>query len=102
MIKLSTQGMWGTSFHDATITTSVNKLVALLGRPQEACNDGEDKVNFCWTCETKEGIVFTIYDWKEYRRLRLDEAIEWHIGTVESRDSLRALEQLERALYENC
>jgi hypothetical protein len=43
-------------------------------------NTGEDKVNFEWEMETEEGEVFCIYDWKEYRPLKLDEYVIWHIG----------------------
>ena len=24
--------------------------------------------------------MFTIYDWKEYHELDMDESVEWHIG----------------------
>jgi hypothetical protein len=25
-------------------------------------------------------VPFTIYDWKEYRTLKMNEKVEWHIG----------------------
>jgi hypothetical protein len=52
----------------------------VLGEPECAINDGEDKVNFEWEMETDDGDVFTVYDWKEYRSLNENEMIEWHIG----------------------
>ena len=70
----------GTSFHDTVFTASVNDLIAILGEPTVEENTGEDKVNFEWICETEAGEVFTVYDWKEYRRIRKDEPIEWHVG----------------------
>ena len=70
----------GTSFYDVTFKASVNKLISIIGEPTIEDNTGEDKVNFDWYMETDEGDVFTIYDWKEYRELDLDETIEWHIG----------------------
>lgn len=80
-MKLSNQNQSGTSFQDVTITTTVKKLIEKIGEPQYKQNSGEDKVNFEWVCETKDGTVFTIYDWKEYRELILDETIEFHIGS---------------------
>ena len=70
----------GTSFYDVTFKASVNKLISIIGEPTMEDNTGEDKVNFDWHMETDNGDVFTIYDWKEYRELDLDETIEWHIG----------------------
>lgn len=80
MEKSTNQDTSGTSFHMTVIVTSVNELISALGEPQYAANDGNDKVNFEWHCQTDEGDVFTIYDWKEYRSISNDEQIEWHIG----------------------
>lgn len=99
MAKLSTQEPWGTSFHMQTITCSYNELVKALGQPQVEDNTGQDKVNFEWICETKNGTIFTIYDWKEYRRIRLDEEIEWHIGGMSSLDTIKARQELEALIY---
>jgi hypothetical protein len=96
MAKLTDKSASGTSFHDVTITFSVNFLTQLLGPPQMAWNDGTDKVNFEWICETKDGDVFTIYDWKEYRKLGLDEIIEWHIGSHEYTVSVDAKHEILR------
>ena len=70
----------GTSFHNITITTSVNELIRVLGEPEYSGNDGEDKINFLWECERENGDVITIYDWKEYRSLDINEEIEFHLG----------------------
>jgi hypothetical protein len=80
MAKLTNRSSNRTSFHDTVIKTTVNKLTKALGEAQIIGNDGKDKVNFDWTCETKEGKIFTIYDWKEYRSIDLDEVIDFHIG----------------------
>jgi hypothetical protein len=66
-------------FYNSVITASVNQLTSLLGVPQYESNDGQDKVNFEWECQTEYGI-FTIYDWKEYYAISKEEKIEWHIG----------------------
>lgn len=70
----------GTSWHGAIVKASVNELTGILDNPSCVRNDGEDKTNFEWWMSTANGDVFTIYDWKEYRVLDLDEPIEWHIG----------------------
>jgi hypothetical protein len=87
----------GTSFHDVTIKTSVNELTRVLGEPTYQTNDGEDKVNFEWVCETIDGDVVTIYDWKEYRSIDENEEIEFHLGghslihTLDGKDELLRL-----------
>jgi hypothetical protein len=70
----------GTSWHGAVVKASVRELTDILGEPSCATNDGADKTNFEWCMQTMDGDVFTVYDWKEYRVLDLDETIEWHIG----------------------
>ena len=79
MAKLSNKNA-STSFHFITIRTTVNKLTEVLGEAQIIDNTGDDKVNFDWNCETEDGDVFTIYDWKEYRPIGSNEMIEFHIG----------------------
>jgi hypothetical protein len=79
MAKLSNKNA-STSFHSITIRTTVNKLTNVLGEAQIIDNSGDDKVNFDWNCETEDGDVFTIYDWKEYRPIGLNEMIDFHIG----------------------
>ena len=80
MAKLSFKSASGTSFHDTVIVCSYNQLAQAIGEPQYSENTGEDKVNFDWTCELTDGRVFTIYDWKEYRPIKPNEQIAWHIG----------------------
>lgn len=80
MAQKSTQSASGTSFHGDTVRASVNDFIKMFGDPNYEDNTGSDKVNFEWVCETESGDVFTIYDWKEYRRLDQEEVIEWHIG----------------------
>ena len=70
----------GTSFHGVTLTVTPQKLIDVLGEPDFFDNDGHDKVNMEYDLETKDEISFTIYDWKEYRPLQMDELIEFHIG----------------------
>jgi hypothetical protein len=88
----------GTSFHDTTFIATVADLRKILGEPQCEQNDGQDKCNFDWTMETEDGTVFTVYDWKEYRKLKEDEDIEWHVGGHSGLDTMKALEEIEEAL----
>ena len=88
----------GTSFHNHTFTATVDDLRNVLGQPKFESNDGEDKNNFDWIMETEDGEVFTVYDWKEYRRLEEDEVIEWHIGGRSGLITEKALLEIRKAL----
>ena len=97
-MKLSDKSAYMTSFHGTVIKTTVNKLIEKVGEPQYNVNNGDDKINFDWICETSLGGVFTIYDWKEYRILDLNEEIEFHIGGRSQHVTERAKEELEKLL----
>ena len=88
----------GTSFHGVTFKASVNQITSSFGEPTIHDNTGEDKTNFEWEMETNEGEVFTIYDWKEYRKLDLNEKIVWHIGSMEALGSKKALKEIMQSL----
>ena len=90
----STEKFGSSSFHGVTIRTTYNKLKKAIGKPQCEYNDGSDKTNFDWSCETKDGTYFTIYDWKEYRKLKLNEYVEFHIGTDKGFESTKAKNEL--------
>ena len=80
MAKHTKQSSSGTSFHSVEFSATPQQLVDLFPDSFRSHNDGEDKTNFDFTLETESGDVFTIYDWKEYRPLEMDEVVEWHIG----------------------
>ena len=80
MAKKTYKSTDGTSFHGITIRATVEQLTKAFGDPTMDSNWGDDKVNFEWEMETEDGEVFTIYDWKYYRPLKLDEYVIWHIG----------------------
>ena len=98
MAKKTYQNTDGTSFHGTTIRASVNQLISAFGDPTMDSNWGDDKVNFEWEMETDEGEVFTIYDWKEGRPLRLDEYVVWHIGAKSKSISNTAEEEILKKL----
>lgn len=93
-MKKSDKSSNGTSFHNTKIKCSVNDLKKVLGEPTDECNDGKYKTNFEWNCENDNGDVVTIYDWKEYRKLDLDEKIEWHLGGNNKTITERGKEEL--------
>jgi hypothetical protein len=88
----------GTSFYDVTIKTSINQLTKVLGEPSIQDNTGEDKVNVEWEVITEDGVVGTIYDWKEYRRLDGDDVVEFHIGGFNKSDTLIIKNELKQLL----
>ena len=98
MAKLTNSSTTSTSYFGQMISSSVSELKEKLGEPQYSGNDGTDKVNFEWECETEEGDVFTIYDWKEYREIDETETIHFHIGSLGAGVSNKALEELKQLL----
>jgi len=87
-----------TSFYDVTIKTSINQLTKVLGEPSIQDNTGEDKVNVEWEVITEDGVVGTIYDWKEYRRLDGDDLVKFHIGGYDKNDTLIVKDKLKQLL----
>ena len=84
-----------TSFHHTILRTSPQRLVSILGNPQHFQNDGTDKTNMVWNCETDNmDIFFTIYDWKEYQPLSMSQTYEFHIGGHGSSDTSEAKREL--------
>jgi hypothetical protein len=87
-----------TSFHGVTIRTTVKALLKVLGEPAWANNTGEDKTNFDWIAETSDGRVVTLYDWKMYRPLRINELVDFHIGGFDLDSTQKAKEELLQQL----
>jgi hypothetical protein len=85
-----------TSFHNHTFRATLKEVMEILGEPVHSDNDGLDKVNFEWDMETESGNVFTVYDWKVYEPLKMDDEIIWHIGSHNSLISAEALEEIKK------
>jgi hypothetical protein len=99
MIQLTTKPTEGTSFFNTIFVATPNQLIELIGKPQYMDNTGEDKTNMDWECELVEtGDVFTIYDWKEYRVIGMDEFISWHIGGMNGRITDKAKQEILQGL----
>lgn len=88
----------GTSYHGINVLITPNQLIQVLGEPTNGTNDGTDKVNLEWVCETENGDVFTIYDWKEYKPLDYRREYEFHIGGFSEKICNRAKFELALAL----
>jgi hypothetical protein len=97
MIKKSYKDMNGTSFHGATISASLADLIDILGATH-GIGEVNDKVQNSWDLELEDGTIFTLYDWKEYRRYTDKEIIEWHIGGRSQKDTFVAQDTLIEAL----
>lgn len=67
-----------TSFHDFVIRASKNEIVEKLGIKPLYTRDG--KTHYNWYLLLDGKWPFTIYDYKEYGRLKTDDIIEYHIG----------------------
>ena len=90
----------GSSFHQDVIFATPNELRHILGEPVYEQNDGTDKVNMEWYIQMNDGNMFTVYDYKEYRPLRPNERVEWHIGGHDRFSTHLAKTLLEEALQE--
>lgn len=97
-MKRSNQNPTGTSFHGNIIIATPNQLIELFGKPEYGQNDGCDKVNMEWICENSDGEIVTIYDWKEYRPLQMDQSYEWHLGSHNPYSTLKAQRELSKAI----
>ena len=92
----------GTSYHDVDITTTPYDLIELceeLDIEYHENNTGEDKCNFDFEFYVpEEDLYFTVYDWKEYQPLRLNNSYEFHIGAKDKASSFKAQEILTEFL----
>ena len=92
------------SFHGTTINMKPSELIKFCEANDIDYgdhNDGEDKSNFDFDFETDEGIYFTVYDWKEYRKISVDENIEFHIGGETPEDTKIGYNELKYGVYNN-
>ena len=98
MINKTNKSASGTSFHGDVINATYNQLVACFGEPTYI-NGIQDKSQYDWVLGYKNGFVFTVYDWKEYKHIRPDDMISWHIGATEPEYSTIAMEAVNKVLH---
>ncbi len=99
-IEVDSDRAVGTSYHDDKIDTTVKLLKKVLGKPTHRNTSTYDKVQYEWVRETVNGDIFTVYDWKEYRRITQSEEIEFHIGGNNKEITTQALTEITLALGE--
>ena len=87
----------GTSFYGLTVYASQKQLEKLFGKPQHNDNTGEDKTNIEWNLSFND-INFTVYDWKEYRKIKKTEIIAWNIGGNSKEDTNKILKEINNRL----
>ena len=97
MARKTEQSPCGTSFHNVEIYATVNDLLKLFP-DSYSDGDGGYKVHHEFTLETEDGEVFTLYDWKEYRKPRKDETVCFHVGGKSFYITSRAAREVERML----
>ena len=92
----------GTSYHGDNVTATLVELCRAFGEPTYIGNV-DDKSQYDWVLMTEwpsgESFVFTIYDWKEYRTIRPDATIQWHIGAHSAEASAIASAAIQKALF---
>ena len=95
-MKATNKSINGTSFHDQVILETPANMIKFLGEPHEV---GGDKTNMEWFMETEDGTVFTVYDWKNYGGIRMDQVVEWHIGGHSKTDTIKARQEIFDLLF---
>ena len=95
MAKKTDKSTNGSSWFGDIIITKHTKLKEILGQPTYEDNTGQDKTNMEWKCESRDGFVFTIYDWKEYEPLSEEYNYGFHIGGFSQEDTKKAKAELE-------
>jgi len=88
-----------TSSYSHEVRTTVNDLKRVCGTP--TFKEPPEKVSIGWEMETEDGEVFTIYDWKEYSKPAArfpNRKVNFHIGARDEKSSLKAQEELLKAL----
>lgn len=88
----------GTSFYNDTVSATAQELIELIGPPTYDNNKGKDKVNLEWVCKNEYGETVTVYDWKYYRPLAMNELVNWHLGAKDGLQTTKAKRELETAL----
>jgi hypothetical protein len=94
MIKKTDKSATGTSYHMIDVKTTLRKLIDTFGEPQSICNDGSDKTNINYVLENSDGMIFTIYDWKMYRPIDMDEVLHFHIGAYNVHNAFEAKNEM--------
>lgn len=82
----------GTSWFGLELIATPQEIINALEEPHYIDEEGGDKTTMEWDYETEDGLVFTIYDWKEYDcppSQNYDKMYHFHIGVKDSSDHAR-------------
>lgn len=84
------------TFFAFCINTRPNDLIDAFGEPYYSDSNVSEKASIEWALETADGVVFTIYDWKEYDNPALhnmDKMYEFHVG-IKNKKHLSQVRQI--------
>lgn len=95
MAQRTKKSAGGTSYHGVRLHATPQQLIDLFPNSYE---ENGDKTNYDFTLETESGKVFTIYDWKYYRKLGMNERVEWHVGAHDEATSIEGRHEVEKLL----
>lgn len=93
MLRKSESFGIGTTFHEVTIRTTANQLLEVVGECSKI-KSGDGKTTIQWILENEDNQVITIYDWKMFREVGMDEEIEWNIGGYTKESTEKAKEEI--------
>ena len=89
------------------IRTTYADLVACFGEPQGSYDDYKQDV--CWDIQFADGVVVTIYNWKNGKNycgedgLDVEDITEWHIGGYRGTGAVSRVEEcLDAYLKRTC
>lgn len=82
---------FGTSFHYGIVKATAKEISKFLGK---ASPGWDDKTTHEWRKKCGS-VVFTVYDYKEYRRITANTLVEYHIGTKCPEDTGIIVEMLK-------
>ena len=83
----------GTSFHFGYVYDTAEHIDSVLGN-HELCSD--DKTFYEWSKKVND-IVFSVYDYKYYKRPAYNEKVIYHIGTMTKEDTENIVNVLKEA-----
>lgn len=94
MAKPTAQSTNLTSYFFVDVPATPAELMRLFPESFDGDNCGDDKVNISFKLETEDGRVFTMYDWKYYRPLDMDETVYWHIGGFDEESTVQGAKEV--------
>jgi hypothetical protein len=90
-----TKSVVGTSYHGINIETTASKLNKKYGKSEVS---GDGKTQREWNLETNDGEPFTVYDYKEGRKIKLSEVYQYHIGAMDEQTAAKVRRELKSDL----